>query len=80
MDMFINGSFRKLERWDDGYVLTKLVEKCPNKWFCDFAEGVEEQKYKNSNGHETVKQVIPFTEWKDYIEHDKGIHIRNKIL
>ena len=80
MEMFTNGSFRKLDRWDDGYVLTKLVEKCPQEWFCDFASGVKEQKYKNSNGHETVKQVIPFTEWRDYIEHDKGIHIRNKIL
>ena len=38
MEMFTNGSFRELDRWDDGYVLTKLVERCPKKWFCDFAK------------------------------------------
>tara|TARA_Y100000592_G_scaffold45392_1_gene72039 strand:+ start:4680 stop:5453 length:774 start_codon:yes stop_codon:yes gene_type:complete len=80
MEMFTDGSFRKLNRWDDGYVLTKLVERCPEKWFCDFAKNQNPIKHKNSNGQETGGQVIPLTAWGDYVEHDKGIHIRNKVL
>ena len=80
MQMFIDGSFKKLERWDDSWTFTKMVERCPKKWFCDFAENQNPIKHKNSNGQETGGQIIPVTVWGDYVEHDKGMHIRNKVL
>jgi hypothetical protein len=79
MDLFLSGNFKTHTRWDDGYLMTKLVEACPQEWFHDLAEGQEPKKYTNSNGHVTENQIIPFSEVKDYIEHDKGIHIRNNI-
>ena len=79
MDLFLSGNFKTHTRWDDGYLMTKLVEACPQEWFHDLAEGQDPKKYTNSNGHVTENQIIPFSEVKDYIEHDKGIHIRNNI-
>lgn len=79
MDLYVSGRFREFERWDDIFLMTKLIEECPQEWFHDLAEGQEPKKYTNSNGHVTENQIIPFSEVKDYIEHDKGIHIRNNI-
>ena len=31
LNMFINRSFRDLDRWDDGYVLTKIIEQCSSR-------------------------------------------------
>ena len=80
MDLFLSGNFKTHTRWDDGYLMTKLAEACPEEWFHDFAEGKSANKYTNSNGHATNNQIIPFSELSEYIEHDKGIHIRNNIL
>ena len=80
MDLFLSGNFKTHTRWDDGYLMTKLAEACPEEWFHDFAEGKSANKHTNSNGHATNNQIIPFSELSEYIEHDKGIHIRNNIL
>jgi len=37
-------------------------------------------EYTNSNVHSTVNQIIPFSEMSEYIEHDKGIHIRKNVV
>jgi hypothetical protein len=80
MDLFLSGRFREYPRWDDIYLMTRLVEQCPQEWFHDFAEGQKMNEYTNSNGHSTVNQIIPFSEMSEYIEHDKGIHIRKNVI
>tara|TARA_Y100001938_G_scaffold149699_1_gene237519 strand:+ start:1449 stop:2228 length:780 start_codon:yes stop_codon:yes gene_type:complete len=80
MDLFLSGNFRNHPRWDDIYLMTRLVENCPQEWFHDFAQGKQMSEYTNSNGHSTVNQIIPFSEMSEYIEHDKGIHVRHNIL
>ena len=79
MNLFLSGSFRDEPRWDDIWLMTRLVEVCPKEWFHDFAEGQVANKHTNSNGHTTVNQIIPFSEMSEYIEHDKGLHVRNNI-
>ena len=80
MGLFLNKEFKKLDRWDDGYVLTAAIKGCPPEWFCDFAEGQYGAIHTNSTGHTTGGQVIAVTEWNNYIEHDKGIHWKNKVV
>ena len=79
MEMYTSKEFRKLDRWDDGYVLTIAMKSFPEDWFCDFAQGKDGVTLTNSNGHKTCSQVIGLTPWKKYIEHDKGIHFRKGI-
>ena len=79
MDLYLSGNFREQPRWDDIWLMTRLVEACPKEWFHDFAEGQVANKHTNSNGHTTVNQIIPFSEMSEYIEHDKGLHVRNNI-
>jgi hypothetical protein len=79
MDCFLFGQFKSYKRWDDGYVMTKIVEKLPSDWVHDFAEGKTAKKYTNSNGHTTNNQIVPFSEIAPYIEHDKGLHLKNNI-
>ena len=80
MGIFITKEYRNLKRWDDGYVMTKIVERCPKEWVYDFAKGKNRIIYKNTTGYITGGQVIPTTVWKDYIEHDKGIHWKKDIV
>jgi len=79
MNCFLSGNFRSYKRWDDIYVMTKIINSCPPAWFHDFAKNQQPQKHTNSNGHTTNNQIIPFSELQQYIEHDKGIHVRNNI-
>jgi hypothetical protein len=79
MWMFTSKEFIKLDRWDDGYVLTEAMKNSPKEWFCDFAQGIIPVQFTNSNGHMTGGQVIGLTPWGKYVEHDKGIHGRNKV-
>tara|TARA_Y100001938_G_C8074420_1_gene425106 strand:- start:942 stop:1706 length:765 start_codon:yes stop_codon:yes gene_type:complete len=80
MEVFQTGEvFTNWKRWDDGFVLTKIFESWPEAIGTDFADGCQHGKYRNTNGHKTVKQIIPMTLWRDYVEHDKGIHIRKGI-
>ena len=77
MEVFQTGEvFTSWPRWDDGFVLTKIVESWPKSFTTDFAEGKSSETYRNTNGHKTVKQIICKTVWKIYVEHDKGIHSR----
>ena len=80
MNMFLTKEYKKLQRWDDGYVMTKIVKKTPDEWTHDFAKGKQQLIYKNTTGYITGGQVIPTTVWKDYIEHDKGIHWKQDIV
>jgi len=72
MDIFISGEFRKLKRWDDGYVFTKCAKKRGKVQ--DFAKGKTAKRHRNSNGHSTIGQIICQTKWNAIFEHDKGKH------
>ena len=80
MNTFLTKEFRKLKRWDDGYVLTKNVQNCPSEWTHDFAAGKHPIIHKNTTGYITGGQVMPQSAWRDYIEHDKGIHWKRDIV
>lgn len=62
------GDFRRLHRWDDGYVLTTVVEDHPS--LCrdlvpPWPEGVKKHN-----------DVMPLTVWSTYLQHLKGSHGR----
>jgi hypothetical protein len=78
MDCFLSGQFRSYKRWDDGYVMTKIKEK-NLKTIHDFAQNKKAQKFTNSNGYTTNQQILPFSELAIYVEHDKGLHLKNNI-
>ena len=58
LKFFISGEFRKLERWDDGFVFDYLIPFNPPEWFHDFAEGNDPIEHVNSNGHEAGGQIM----------------------
>lgn len=78
MQYYISGEFREYDRWDDSFSITKIKDRNPDI-VEDLAENISASTFTNSNEHTTVNQIIPFTKWGQFIEHDKGIHIRNKI-
>ena len=75
MYFYTSGEFRKHERWDDSYAITFIKNKMPHL-VEDLAAGATAKQHTNSNGHTTSAQIIPFTEWGEYIEHDKGSYWR----
>ena len=79
LDLFLSGDFLNLPRWDDGYVTKHCADLMPDL-VQDFAEGMEPITYRNSNGHETIGQVLPQTFLGDYFEHDKGVHWRRSVV
>jgi hypothetical protein len=80
MNLFLTKEFRKLSRWDDCAVLEHTMTKFPKEWFCDLAEGKVATLHTNSNGYTTGGQIIAATEWGNYVEHDKGVHWKNKVV
>jgi len=79
MDLFLTGEFRRLPRWDDGYVVGVCAKKYP-QLACDVAAGRTAIAHTNSNGHATAGQILPVTPWAAYFEHDKGVHMRQGIV
>lgn len=77
---FETGEFKKFKRWDDGYVFAKLMEVEGACKFHDFAANQKQGKFTNSNGHTTNNQILPFSEIGHIFEHDKGKHVREKIV
>ena len=93
MSLFTTKQFRKFNRWDDGYVLTRAIygeggfgngvpaSMNHTQNLCDIAEGLRAPKsWTNSNGYETGGQIISQTDWNKYIEHAKGTHGRNSVV
>lgn len=78
MGLFTSGEFRKIDRWDDGYMMTQAINNMPESAI-DFAEGLYQVEHTNSNGHMTGGHVIPQTEWGAIFEHDKGMHSRSGV-
>ncbi len=79
MEVFLSGTFRNLERWDDGFVMEHCRQRMP-QYVHDLAEGLEPIQHTNSNGHSTPGHVLPQTIWGEYIEHDKGLHWRKGVV
>jgi len=72
-EYFKNKNFRKLRRWDDGFVLRHLIikkfkRKCNDMRLKDLA-------YNCADWLHPLKSSI----WNDYIEHIKGEHYRNGV-
>ena len=80
IELFLSKKFRDFPRWDDSYAFEQSMRNFDQKHFCDLAAGHLSNKHTNSNGHTTNAQIIAFTEWDEYIEHDKGIHWRNNLV
>ena len=78
MELFLNQKFRRFPRWDDSFILAKSMERWPHITQ-DLASNVESATHTNSNGHKTSDQVIPFTRWGMYVEHDKGKYLRSEL-
>ena len=63
--IYQGGQFHKLDRWDDSYIIQKVLRKLPKQCTIDLAERVG----PNSG-------VIPYGRLKNYITHKKGSHSR----
>ena len=77
-DKFRNGSFRKYEKWDDGYVFRKVWEEvvkindqnpddCNQILFNDVVSHIVKSRRN---------QVIPYGPFGDFVVHEKGKHKR----
>ena len=80
MNLFLSKKFRGFPRWDDSYTFEQALLGFDQSNFCDLAAGRANKQFTNTNGHTTCAQIIAFTEWGEYVEHDKGIHWRNKVV
>jgi hypothetical protein len=74
-ELFASLRFTELPRWDDGYVYGVFADRLPHL-FQDFAAGRNARTHTNTNGHETVEQILPLTLFGNWLEHDKGLHRR----
>jgi hypothetical protein len=68
---YLSGSFRRDERWDDGYQLTKVVES-ESPRVATSVDLVHPTKYKS--GSQKTNDVIPTTDIAEYLVHEKGRH------
>ena len=80
MNLFLSKDFRSFPRWDDSYTFEQAMLGFDQKSFCDLAAGCANSKFTDTNGHTTGSEIIAFTEWGKYVEHDKGIHWRNRVV
>lgn len=78
IQFYLSGEFRKYFRWDDSFSITKIKNRNPDL-VEDLAKNAFAGEFTNTNNHSTAQQIIPFTKWGKYVEHDKGIHCRNNI-
>lgn len=78
IDKFTSGEMFKHDRLDDGYIIGQMRNEFPGI-VNDMAADITPRTFKNSNGHRTSEQLLPFTEWGPYFEHDKGSHWRKKV-
>lgn len=62
---FLSGDFRRHSRWDDGFVLRKVIEANPSLNTCDVV--ANKPPY-----HVNPSHVVPIGPLGDYIEHMKG--------
>ena len=78
MEVYTSGEFLNLEKWSDSDVLAYVMDEDPSM-IQDFADNQAAIRYQNSNGHETEGQIIPQSIWREYVEHDKGLHWRTGV-
>ena len=64
---FSSKDFRKYDRWDDGYVITKVLEEREDVSGIDVVADHNQVRY----GH-----VVPFGPFGEYVTHNKGSHTR----
>jgi hypothetical protein len=79
IDRFLSGEMFHHPRLDDSYIMSQMKKEFPGT-IHDMARNVSPRNFKNSNGHKTCEQLLPFIEWGNFFEHDKGSHWRKKIV
>ena len=79
INRFLSGEMFNYPRLDDSYIMSQMKQEYP-EIIHDMATGITPRHFKNSNGHKTSEQLLPFTQWGTYFEHDKGSHWRKKIV
>ena len=62
INKFRNGGFREYDRWDDGYVLRKVLEESEDLNSRDLVKNVAMPSTR----------VVEFGPFNDYVFHDKG--------
>lgn len=73
-NIYSNGEFRKLQRWDDGWVFRYVIlDHNPDPSTFTIKDLVPIQ-FKLS------VDVIDVGPFKDFIKHDKGLHAKHKIM
>lgn len=82
-DCFASKDFRAYDRWDDGYIWTKMVEKHKELKTADLVKSAalkltakEKQALGFKKDGTPPNHVIPLTEMNKYINHCKGEHGR----
>ena len=66
-EYYINGKFKKLKRWDDGYIIKYILENDLKKYGNDIAKG------------SSLINVMEIDTIKKYIVHHKGVHWKKNI-
>ncbi len=69
-EKYISGDFLKMRRWDDGYVMSKILDELPNIKSKDLAWKIREQ----------TSRVCDHSIFANYILHSKGIHHRSGVI
>ena len=67
--------FRKLRRWDDGFVLRHMVNKIKKKKELHDVIKVKDLTSKDADWLQPLKYSI----WNDFVEHIKGSHNKNNV-
>ena len=67
IECFSNKNFRKYNRWDDGYVITQVLEEK------EYISGIDVVKQHNEV---VYSHVVPFGPFANYVSHHKGSHTR----
>lgn len=82
-DCYVSGRYRAYERWDDGYIWTKMVEAHPEISAIDMVKKHVRQMTREElgafgllPGRKRSNNVIPTTTMNTYVIHAKGTHGR----
>ena len=67
MNFFLSGDFKKLDRWDDGYVFRKIWEEHPE---------IPSKDVVGPHPLKPFSHVVRYGMFAKYLEHDKGSHTR----
>lgn len=76
-DIYSSGDFRKLKRWDDGWLFRVVIESCREKNLIKAVDLVDGKHILSTDGK--LLNVIDKGVFKDYILHKKGTHLRAKV-